>query len=218
MFLREWLRPPRAVLALFLVVTLVPAAGLVWLGWYLLQQDRALVDQRVQERRERAADLLVGTLDAKLRAFEQDLTGPSARQLLAQGDDAVLVVLGSGAMDVYPRSHLLYYPIASPCQEPAELVFRAGEDREFRLHDYAGAIANFRELSRSEDATVRAGGAASHRAQPAQGRSDGPGVGRLSGPRAVRGRANWLCPGESAGPPRPLRPACRAEANRGTAP
>jgi signal transduction histidine kinase len=157
MFLREWLRPPRAVLALFLVVTLVPAAGLVWLGWYLLQQDRALVDQRVQERRERAADLLVGTLDTKLRAVEQDLTKSSARELLAQGDDAVLVVLGPAAADAYPRSHLLYYPIASPCQEAVELVFRAGEDREFRLHDYAGAIASFRELSRSEDATVRAG-------------------------------------------------------------
>jgi len=157
MFLREWLRPPRAVLALFLVVTLVPAAGLVWLGWYLLRQDRALVDQRIQERRERAADLLVAALDARLRATELELAGAAPRRVLAEADDAVLVILGRGAMDAYPRSHLPYYPVAAPCRDPAALPFRAGEDREFRLHDYAGAIASFRELARSTDADVRAG-------------------------------------------------------------
>jgi tricorn protease len=39
---RQWPSPPPRLLALFLSVTLVPAGSLVWLGWRLLQQDRAL--------------------------------------------------------------------------------------------------------------------------------------------------------------------------------
>jgi len=54
--LRFWFRPPYGLLAAFLAVTLGPAAGLVWLGWRLLEQDRALASQRVLERRENAAD------------------------------------------------------------------------------------------------------------------------------------------------------------------
>jgi integrase len=41
-----WLRPPRRLLVLFLAVTLAPAAGIIWLGWRLLEQERALEAQR----------------------------------------------------------------------------------------------------------------------------------------------------------------------------
>ena len=47
---REWLRPPHHWLALFGVVTLVPAAILVWLGWRLIDQDRRLEIPRAEER------------------------------------------------------------------------------------------------------------------------------------------------------------------------
>lgn len=157
MVLREWFRPPRHLLVLFLVVTLVPATGLVWLGWYLLQQDRALVDQRIQERRERAADLLVAALESRLRTVEQSLTQSPARWDLTQPDDAVLVVLGQSGVDAIPPARLLFYPVPAPCQQAAESLFRAGEDQEFRVGDYGAAIASFRVLSRSTDAAVRAG-------------------------------------------------------------
>ena len=44
--LRPWLRPPGSLLLLFVVVTLLPAVTLVFLGVRLLQQDRALAEQR----------------------------------------------------------------------------------------------------------------------------------------------------------------------------
>ena len=157
MFFRAWLRAPRHLLVLFLVVTLVPAAGLVWLGWYLLQQDRALVDQRIQERRERAADLLVTALDARLRAVEQSLADSTARRDLAQGDDAVLVVLGPSEGDAFPPGRLPYFPVVPPCREAPAALFRAGEDYEFRLGDHARAIASFKQLTRSADVAVSAG-------------------------------------------------------------
>jgi predicted negative regulator of RcsB-dependent stress response len=58
--LRSWFRAPYGLLAAFLVLTLGPSLGLVWLGWRLLDQDRALQNQRIAERRERAADEVVG--------------------------------------------------------------------------------------------------------------------------------------------------------------
>ena len=47
---------PRKVQALFLAVTLLFAGALGWLGWRLLQQDRALARQRRLEQLEAAAD------------------------------------------------------------------------------------------------------------------------------------------------------------------
>ena len=39
MMLRKWLRPPRHVLTVFLIVAIVSAAALAWLAWLLLEQD-----------------------------------------------------------------------------------------------------------------------------------------------------------------------------------
>ena len=66
-----WLRPPRRLLVLFLAVTLAPAAGLVWLGWRLLGQERSLQAQRRLERRERDADRIVGALRERVLALSQ---------------------------------------------------------------------------------------------------------------------------------------------------
>ncbi len=157
MSLFAWIRPPRHVLPLFLAVTLVPAAGLVWLGWRLLHQERELADQRVQERRERAADLLVAALEQKLLATEQDLTESVALQNAALGDDVLLVAFGPGSVNAHPKARLLYYPFVPPQKEAAEELFRRAEDYEFRLRDYAGAIVILRGLARSEKTAVRAG-------------------------------------------------------------
>ena len=84
----SWLRTPRHLLAGFLIVTLGPASGLVWLGWRLLDQERDLASQRWQERRERAADLAVSSLQQRLAAAESALLGPTPEP---PGEDAVTV-------------------------------------------------------------------------------------------------------------------------------
>ncbi|MBI3694734.1 MAG: hypothetical protein HY238_07840, partial [Acidobacteria bacterium] len=47
----------RRLFVLFVATTLAPAIGLGWLGWRMVEQDRALEKQRAQERRDHAADL-----------------------------------------------------------------------------------------------------------------------------------------------------------------
>jgi signal transduction histidine kinase len=158
--LLEWLRPPRRLLVLFLAVTLAPAAGLVWLGWRLLEQERALEAQRMLERRELGADLIVGALREQLVARRQGLADPS-RVLEPEAGGAVVVVFGAGPAQAHPPSRLLYYPSShssrSVAPESERQVFLAGERHEFEEESYAEAIRVFGKLAQSSDLAVRAG-------------------------------------------------------------
>jgi threonine/homoserine/homoserine lactone efflux protein len=60
---REWFRPPRAVLALFICLMTACGLALGWLGWQVLVQDRAVEAQRRQERLESAADRVVTAME-----------------------------------------------------------------------------------------------------------------------------------------------------------
>ena len=142
----EWFRPPRHLLALFLAVTVVPASALAWLSWRLLEQDRALENQRIQERLEHAADLIAAALERRLSEAVAEV--PEA------AEDALRVTFTPGRVEA---RGLLYHPFVPPAQQPPRGVFEAGEAFEFRQQDYAQAIAAFRELARSKDALIRAG-------------------------------------------------------------
>jgi tetratricopeptide (TPR) repeat protein len=154
-----WLRPPRRLLVLFLAVRLAPAAGLIWLGWRLLEQERALDAQRRLERRESGAELIVGALREQLRASQRRLADPS-RVLEPEASDAVVVELGDGPLRAYPSPALPFYPSTEPLNttpEPGRQAFLEGERREFQDRDYTEAARAFRKLAQSPDRQVRAG-------------------------------------------------------------
>ena len=146
------MRPPRNVLVLFIAVAAVLIAALVWLSWRLLKQDRALENQRIQERLERAADLIVTSLDLGLSEIENRLS-----TLPDPGADALSVAFGPQEVKIHPGGRLLYYPFIPPVRESPVTVFEAGETLEFRQLDYVGAIAAFRALALSKDPLIRAG-------------------------------------------------------------
>ena len=168
MSLSRWFRPPRYLLTLFLGIMLVLAATLSWLGWRLLEQDRALENQRTQERLDNAADLIAASLLRKLSDSEGQLTGLlalsdaelGARASELTGQDAgpaPVIVFHLQAVDAYPRASLLYYPFLPIAKEPPPSIFEAGEVLEFQRKDFAKAIVAFRELSHSNDPEIRAG-------------------------------------------------------------
>ena len=148
----RWFEPPRRVLVLFVVVTMVPAAAMAWLGWQLLEQDRALEAQRVQERLDRAADLIGSALDRRLNDAVERL--PS---LAEPNADALAVVCLPDGIEVTPGGRLLYYPVVPLSDGAPPRVFEAGEALEFRQQDIAGAIAAYRSLARDASPSVRAG-------------------------------------------------------------
>jgi nitrogen-specific signal transduction histidine kinase len=146
MLLRAWFRPPRHLLALFLLITLVPSILLIALGWRSLRQDRA---QRLQDSRERAADLAVSSLQQSLSATERQLQDLS----ITAADDSVTVQFEPDSV----KGKLLFYPFTVTGKEAPASVFAPGEDLEFHAGDYNKAAGFFSELARSNDAAIRAG-------------------------------------------------------------
>ncbi len=167
MSLSRWLRPPRHLLTLFLAIMQAMAATLGWLGWRLLEQDRALESQRAQERLDSAADSIGASLLHKFSESEDQLTNlltlsdnelaARASGLVGQGGTVLIILLRPQAVYAYPRNGLLYYPFLPAAKEPPASVFEAGEALEFQQKDPVKAIAAFRELSRSNDPSIRAG-------------------------------------------------------------
>ena len=152
--LRSWLRPPRDLMTLFLLVMLAPAAALLALGLRLLEQDRSIERQRLTELRESAADRAVRGLEQALATTEADLASPSPRD---PPDDALRVVFHPGGIEANPPGRLLYYPILPQSRKSPDGPFRQAEEFEFRQRDYQKAIALCLGLLSSSDPAVRAG-------------------------------------------------------------
>src|SRR5215471_13387305 len=64
--LPEWLRPPKLLLSILALLTLVSVSALAWFGWKFFQQDRMVEAQRDTARRAQAADRIVATLRGTL--------------------------------------------------------------------------------------------------------------------------------------------------------
>ena len=70
--LTEWLKPPRTLLLLLFLLTLVSVSALGWFGWRLLEQERAVDAQRSQERVEAVADRIAATVETGETGWERN--------------------------------------------------------------------------------------------------------------------------------------------------
>jgi signal transduction histidine kinase len=152
----RWLSPPRHLLVFLFFLTLVPAIGLIWLGWHLLQQDQALEVQRILDRQELTADRITNLLQQEITATRQTLADP-ARATEPSANDYVVLVLHSGKVEIHPSNRLLFQPTIPAGLEPPSQPFLAGERYEFQQKDYIRAIDAFRMLTNSSDPSIRAG-------------------------------------------------------------
>jgi signal transduction histidine kinase len=151
----ELLRPPRSVLLLLLAVLFVPAVALGWLSWRLLEQDRALAAQRLQERLEHAADLAAGAADRYLQEIDLRLSTPPDEARAPE--TGIFIRTRDGVFEAYPASRLLWQPAMLEPADSDWRVWEAGEALEFRRLDYAGARTAYARLAASPDARIRAG-------------------------------------------------------------
>src|SRR3954462_3785949 len=60
--LREWLRPPKSLLLILVLLSLVSVSAEGWVGVELLEQERMGQAQRREESHEPAGDRVAGTL------------------------------------------------------------------------------------------------------------------------------------------------------------
>src|ERR1700682_2140784 len=105
----EWLKPPRTLLLILFLLTLVSVSALGWFGWKLLDQERMLEAQRVQEPLGQTADRIAAPLRGALAETGERL----GSGLATAPHDGLLLQFKDNAMAVAPAERLLYYPYAS---------------------------------------------------------------------------------------------------------
>ncbi len=148
---RAWFRPPRHLLVLYVLLTLVPSMLLLAFGWRLLQQDVEL-EQQADARREEAADVFVAALERAITATEQKLADPEAFRFLATTPDSISVAFSEGQLEALPHGRLLYYPLASPGSDApvaarAAALIAAARDLR-KSGEYDAALTVYSEASR----------------------------------------------------------------------
>ncbi len=154
-------------MAKVIAVFAIPFVALVWLGWRLIDQDRALDRQRVQDRLTLAADLAAASLSEWLASLDERLgkvaeAPPQARDAMAAtlvgaDDEAMLVAVTQDQL--WTSAPLPFYPAApdySDYPDPAASAFAAAERVEL-AGDLERALAIYRADAQHADITRRAG-------------------------------------------------------------
>jgi signal transduction histidine kinase len=143
--------------ALFFAVAVVSVVALVWMGISLMQQDRALEKQRLEELREVAANRFIAALKEAISAEERRISSDSSSDFQRTVDDVLLVIANSEGLQVWPEQALLYHPVLFTTPEVSSRVFANAEEFEFRNRNFSRAIDALRPLLKAKDAVVKAG-------------------------------------------------------------
>jgi len=166
---KEWLKPPRSLLLILFLLTLLSVSTLGFFGWKLLGQERLVEAQRARERLEQTGDRIASTLRRTL-AETGDRLGAwvaapqSGRPPGPPPQDGLLLLLDGGALSGVPADRLLYQPAPPALPEAASETFAAGEALEFQSGRAEQAAAWYQRLAVSGGsaappaaASVRAG-------------------------------------------------------------
>jgi len=142
----------RRLIAAFVLLLLLPAVAVVWLGVRLIVQDRQIELDQLRKQRDRAATQIVNALNERLSAAERNLGSGEP-----PGDDAVTVVFGTDTVETRPAKRLLYRPGLTAGITEFLQAFAPGEELEIRDKDLNAAEAAYRRLANDPSAVVRAG-------------------------------------------------------------
>jgi hypothetical protein len=164
---RKWLQPGYRLLVVFYATTLVLVCLLGWMGWQLVGQDRQLARQRLEERREHAADLAATTLKEHLqktgaRLAQLAAADTSAADLLVKRtgatlpDDSALLLFSAGHVEAFPAGRLLFFPDAPEAPADVPAVCAPADALEIQKEDYGAAIVALIPLVHHADPAIRA--------------------------------------------------------------
>ncbi len=155
--LKEWLRPPRSLLVILFLLTLVSVSAVGWFGWKLLNQDRLVEAQRTQELLEQTADRASATLRRTLAESGERLGSWLAGEPYDRAPDGLLLYLTESGMTAEPPSRLLYQPHPPSLPEAPADLFAVAEAREFHYGEPSLAAGQYEELAASRIPAVAAG-------------------------------------------------------------
>jgi len=165
---RSWFSAPRYLLVLFLATGTLLVCALLWLGWQLARQDRDLEAQRLQERRESAAELAVVALRRSLAQAEErvaalcsaldrtDFDSQAAELAATLPTDSVLISVRRETFAAYPANRLAFYPEVAMAPAMSQTLFASADALEFGSGNHVAALAALDRLARGSDRSIRA--------------------------------------------------------------
>ncbi len=156
---REWLRPPRHLLVVLLLLTTASVSALLWFGWRLTAQESAVEAQRRRERLEQAADRVAALLRANLAETGERLAAVASSPAgnVPEPGQSLLLILTRDRLSAYPPGRLLYAPLAETGAEAPESAFAEGEAAEIQHQQFDEAARIYRRLSETKDRALQAG-------------------------------------------------------------
>jgi signal transduction histidine kinase len=134
----------------FLAVLLPSAVTVIWLGFKILEQDRALAVTRAAERRQISAEAIAASLDRSLAEAERWLSGDEPPE------GSLRLMVSSSGLRVEPAHRTLWVPVPPPQPEAAEAPFAEAELLEFR-GTAARALPVYEKMAHSGNPALRAG-------------------------------------------------------------
>jgi signal transduction histidine kinase len=149
--------PTRSLLAALVSTAVVVTAALGWAGWRLLDQQRAIDEQRARNQAESVADAVAAGIRGKLAEAGERLSGwvSNPSSAVPAIDGAVVVGTRPDGVDVNPAGGLPFVPVAIEASRITDR-FAALEAIEFG-GDPARAVVGYRSLASDPDPRVRAG-------------------------------------------------------------
>ena len=164
MGLKDWLRPPRHLFALFAAVTLLPAAALVWLGWQFFERDRAFEEQRVQRRLQASAERVSLAIVKELESAAQNLPAWLADPPADVAAHATLIRIGPTGIVAKTGAPLSFAPVVAPSSLLAEPLFERSlqvrwdeaQGLEYREKDLGKAAAAYAAIATTVEPQPRA--------------------------------------------------------------
>ena len=158
MFIRDALRSPYAVPAVFFAVAIVSTTALGWLVSEQFRQDAIVEAERQRAALVQAAERISSSMQRSLFEVEALIRSPGI-QSAAVPTGLTLLSIGADAVMVNPQGSLLFVPMrARSSREAPVSAFAAAERLEFEDggRDQTGALRAYRELARSADPAIRA--------------------------------------------------------------
>jgi len=167
MSVRAWFQPGYRLLLMFFGTTSILVSALAWMGWKLIEQERLLTGERIEDRCEHAADLAAAALKEDLSGIEARLMGLSAStqsQLQEQAHafvtnfpaDSALLIYSLNSLEAYPAGRLLFFPDESRMPAASGSVFAPADSLEFEAREYLKAAEILRPLVQTRDPAIRA--------------------------------------------------------------
>ena len=146
---RDWFRPPRSVLTLYLAGAGAALVCLTWLAMGQLRAEELAETERTRQRLAAVADRVAARVQQELFDLDRALGDDSSPIL----DDAVVVRLDHASVRI-ERGALPFVPLARLDADVVDPAVHAAEAAEFGSPDRSVAIDAFRALATSGETTA----------------------------------------------------------------